>query len=168
MRTPLAVVITLLTLSCGLMAQEQKRGPSTPDERARAVRIARALEERPADKSLHDDYAWLLRWAAEVPDITVAICSANMPWNDKYEYGGDLGAVGFAATVSFVIQHPEEGKDEATAGTAAMEAMLRAYQKILEKDTKAHSREMDDVVEVQKQGKLADYIRQRWADICKK
>ena len=91
-----------------------------------------------------------------------------MPSKDKYKRSGDLAAVGLAATVAFMIQHPDEGKDPATAGVAAMESMLRAYQKIIEQDPKAHSKEMDEVVEIQKQGKLEEYIRGRWATTCKK
>jgi hypothetical protein len=109
-----------------------------------------------------------LRWAVEVPDLSVSICTANMPWKEKYKHSGDLAAVGLAATVAFVIQHPDEGKDPATAGLAAMESMVRAYQKIVEQDPKSHSKEMDEVVEIQKQGKLEEYIRGRWASICKK
>lgn len=111
MRKALTAVSLLLALSLGVGAQEQKRAPSTPEERARAVRIAQALEARPTDVSLREDYAWLLRWAVEVPDLTVSICRSNMPWKDKYKHGGDLAAVGLAATVAFVIQHPDEGKD---------------------------------------------------------
>jgi hypothetical protein len=168
MRKALTTVIFLLALSLGVVAQEQKRSPSTSEERARAVRIAQALEAQPTDPSLRDDYKWLLVWAVEVPDLSVSICTANMPWKEKYEHSGDLAAVGLAATVAFVIQHPDEGKDAATAGLAAMESMLRAYQKIVEQDAKARSKEMDEVVEIQKQGKLEEYIRSRWTKTCKK
>jgi hypothetical protein len=111
---------------------------------------------------------WLLRWAVEVPDLSVSICSANMPWKDKYKHSGDLAAVGLAATVAFVIQHPDESKDAATAGFAAMESTIRAYQKIVQQDPKARFKEMDEVVEIQSQGKLEEYTRDRWTKICKK
>jgi hypothetical protein len=168
MRKALTAVVVLLALSLRVGAQEQNRALSTPEERARAVQLAQALEARPTDPSLRDEYKWLLRWAVEVPDLTVSICTANMPWKDKYKQGGDLAAVGLAATVAFVIQHPDEAKDAATAGLAAMESMLRAYQKIVEQAPKAHSKEMDEVVEIQRQGKLAEYIRSRWTKTCKK
>jgi len=163
----LAGVVVIAALSFGVRSQEQKRGPSTADERARVVRIAQALEVRPSDASLHDDYKWLLHWSAEEPDFAFLICPANMPWNDKYEHRGDLVAVDVAATVAFVIQHPDEGKDAATAGLAAMESVLRAYQKIVEQDPQAHSKEMDDVAEIQRQGKLEGYVRSRWSETCK-
>lgn len=163
-----ATAITiLLVLSIGTMAQEQKRGPSTQEERARAIKIAQALEARPADESLRGDYTWLLGWAVEVPDLSVSICTANMPWKHNFKYSGDLAAVGLSSTVAFVIEHPVEGKDAATAGIAAMESMLRAYQKIVEQDPKAHSKEMDEVIEIQKQGKLIEYVRGRWGKTCK-
>ena len=168
MRKALAAVIIVLALSMGVGAQEQKHAPSTLAERARAVRIAQALETQPTDLSLRDDYKWLLSWAVEVPDLSVSICTANMPWKEKYKHSGDLAAVELAATVAFVIQHPDEGKDAATAGLAAMESTLRAYQKIVEHDPKSHSKEMDEVVDIQKQGKLGEYIRGRWINTCNK
>ena len=73
-----------------------------------------------------------------------------------------------AATTAFVIHHPEEAKDPATAGLAAMESELRAYQKIVDADPKARSREMDEVVEIQRQGKLAGYVRDRWTQVRRK
>lgn len=167
MRKALTALVVLSALSLGVGAEEQKHATSTPEERARAVRIAQALEERPTDLSLSDDYKWLLHWAAEEPDLAFQVCPANMPWDGKYEHSGDLRAVGLAATVAFVIQHPDEGKDPATAALAAMESMLRAYQTIVEQDPQAHSKETDDVVEIQRQGKLEEYIRSRWTDTCK-
>lgn len=168
MRKALTAAIIVLVLSLAAAAQEQKHAPSTPEERTRAVSLAQALEERPTDPALREDFAWLLRWAVEVPDLSVSICTANMPWKEKYKHGSDLAAVTMASTVAFVIQHPEEGKDPATAGLAALESILRAYQKIVEQDPKAHSKEMDEVVEIKKQGKLEEYIRDRWKKSCQK
>jgi TonB family protein len=161
------VLTILFALSLGIGAQSQKPATSTPEERARAVRIAQALEVRPTEISLRADYQWLLHWAAQEPDLGFSICTANMPWTDNYERSGDLRAVGLSATVAFVIQHPEEGKDAATAGLAAMESMIRAYQTIIQQDPKAHSKEMDEVVEIQRQGKLEEYVRSRWTETCK-
>ena len=132
------------------------------------MKVAQALEARPTDPTLRDDYGRLLRWVAEVPDISVSICSANMPWKEKYKYSGELAAVGLAATVSFVIQHPDEGKDPASAGVAAMESMLTAYQKIVAADPKGHSKQMDAVVEIQKQGKVSEYVHSKWTETRKK
>jgi len=168
MRRILAAVTILVALSLVVSAQEQKHAPSTPEERERAVKVAQALEARPTDPTLRDDYGWLLRWVAEVPDISVSVCSANMPWKEKYKYSGELAAVGLAATVSFVIQHPDEGKDPASAGLAAMESMLTAYQKIVAQDPKGHSKEMDAVVEIQRQGKISEYVHSKWTESCKK
>jgi len=46
--------------------------------------------------------------------------------------------------------------------------VLTAYQKIVAEDPKGHSKEMDEVVEIQKQGKLAEYIQNRWTQTCQK
>src|SRR5215212_2200671 len=53
----------------------QKRGPSTPEERGRAVNLTRFLEDDPLNEKAPDARRWLLTWLADVPDISVTICA---------------------------------------------------------------------------------------------
>ena len=57
-----------------MSAKSQTRGPSTPEERTRAVKVAHALEEDPLSKDAKEDRTWVMRWIEEIPDITVTDC----------------------------------------------------------------------------------------------
>jgi hypothetical protein len=160
-----AIIFTLVVPS--ILSAQQKRGPSTPEERARAVEIAQKLEADPLNPTLRDDYKWLLEWGVEVPDISVSICTANMPWKSKYKHSGDLAAVNLASSLAFVIQHPDEAKDASKVGTAAAESICHAYEKIIQRDPKGNSKEMDEMLAAQKSGKLSEYVGTRWQSMCK-
>ena len=54
---------------------QQQRGPSTPEERTRAVKIAHDLENDPLAKDAKDQRAWVYQWISDIPDITVNVCS---------------------------------------------------------------------------------------------
>ena len=52
----------------------QKRGPSTPEERAKAVQIAHSLETDPLGKDAKENRSWITVWLIEIPDMTVKYC----------------------------------------------------------------------------------------------
>jgi hypothetical protein len=54
--------------------QQQKRGPSTAEERARAVKVAHELEDDPLAKDAKDNRDWVIQWIVDIPDITVNVC----------------------------------------------------------------------------------------------
>jgi hypothetical protein len=63
-------------------AGAQQRGPSTPEERARAVQTAKSLQSDPLAPHVQEDREWLVKWLIEVPDISVKMCTTFL---------GDLG-----------------------------------------------------------------------------
>src|SRR5579864_2526138 len=64
----------LLALAPATAQQPQKRGPSTAEERARAVKVAHQLEEDPLGKDAKDNRQWVIQWIVDIPDITVNVC----------------------------------------------------------------------------------------------
>ena len=67
---------TLLTVLLALMCcvssvYAQKRGPSTPEERKKAVEMATFLEKNPLAKEAKEIRGALLLFLTEVPDISV-------------------------------------------------------------------------------------------------
>jgi hypothetical protein len=57
---------------------QNKRGPSTPEEKANAVKSARLLERDPLNKDAKEIREWFTRWLIEVPDISVEVCSGYL------------------------------------------------------------------------------------------
>src|SRR5215813_133622 len=115
---------------------QEKRGPSTPEERAKAVQIARALEIDPLQRDNKDMRAWFTLWLIEVPDISVQVCGEELgpvfrqKDRDK-NFVTEIFSQSMFSAASFVIEHPDEAKNPIPVYTAGVEGSLKAYQSIL-------------------------------------
>src|SRR3974377_2202537 len=66
----LFVLLALTTLAASVPAESKMRGPSTPEERARALDYIQSLEQKPLAKDSVGKRIWLTEWIVQVPDIT--------------------------------------------------------------------------------------------------
>lgn len=152
----------LLVLSGFAPAQDQpKRGPSTAEERARFVALAHKLEQTPLDKSLYADKEWALKWIDEVPDITVDICPMVLGRDfigSRYMYANQVMGQVIFGNVVFLIEHPDKKSDRVAQYTAGVESALKAYKGILRADP-VTSRPLEELLRVQSEGKLADFVK---------
>lgn len=147
MQRPCISALLLGVLLCPLLALAQERGPSTPEERARALAITRQLEQDPLNRELRKDREWLLRWLVEVPDIQVSICASGLGTflKSEYKYRPEiLGQLTFASA-AFIIENPGKAKEEAATCLAGVRGALAAYTAILKTDPKARSRALDEL-----------------------
>ena len=163
MRIAVWVCLAVLALSSPLVAQDEpKRGPSTPEERQRFVVLAHKLEQTPLDKTLYAEKKWAIDWIDGIPDITVNICPQIMGEDfleSRYRYMPEImGQVAFGSVV-FLIEHPDKKGDAVAQYTAGVESALKAYKGILKADPMV-SRTLEDLLQKQGQGKLADYVRE--------
>jgi hypothetical protein len=147
----------------------QQRGPSTPEERARAVKTARALQADPLSSDVLPDREWLIQWLIEVPDISVPLCTTILGdlGDKKSGYPGALIATEMASEAAFVIEHPDKAKDSTSIYVAGADGALNAYHAIHKKDPKYQVTQLDDMAQKRDQGKLADYVRDA-SKKCKK
>jgi hypothetical protein len=165
MKAITAILLTLLLLTTLVLA-EDKHAPSTPEERARLVDLAGKLRVDPLNPSLRSEREWALRWLIEIPDISLELCTATMPWENKYKFSGDLMSVEMTSMAAYAIEHPDKASDKIAVGQAGLEAALVAYQKMAARDSKAKSKAMDEVASIHAKGGLAAYIQQKWATLC--
>src|SRR6266496_2155104 len=70
-----ASIISALLMVSAFAASAEKRGPSTPEERKRALTVIHELEERPMSSQLAKDREWVFQWLQDVPDVKVGICT---------------------------------------------------------------------------------------------
>jgi len=71
--------LLLLLLGTNLFAQsQQKRGPSTPEERTKAVQTAHALEAEPLQPGNKDMRTWFTLSLVQVPDVTIQVCGEEL------------------------------------------------------------------------------------------
>lgn len=141
-------------------ARSQHRGPSTPEERARAVKIAHELEEDPLAKDAKDKRAWVIQWIVDIPDITVTECSdffGNVS-NPAHPHAKEIVYQMDISSASFMIEHPDKAKDEQAVATAGLLGSLKVYQSILKQQPDARWPYLDKIVQMREQGKLDDYV----------
>jgi hypothetical protein len=156
----LTVLLGLVALSPARAQQQQKRGPSTPEERARAVKVARELEADPLAKDAKDNREWVYKWIEDIPDITVNVCYEFFGKLPKPPRGHSAEIVNQMAisSAAFMIEHPDKAKDEQAVATAGLLGALKAYQSILKGEPDARWPYVDKVVQMRDQGKLDEYV----------
>ncbi len=155
-----AVAILLLGIVAVRTARAQDRGPSTPEERARAVKFAHSLEADPLGKDAKEQRAWVIQWIIRIPDITVNVCDeyfGELP-DTPHDYSTDITRQMIISSTAFMIEHPDKAKDDQAVAMAGLLGALKAYQAILKQDPSARWPYVDHLVQMRDQGKLDDYV----------
>jgi hypothetical protein len=168
LRSLLAASTTLFLALVAAQAQPQTRTPSTPEDRAKAIDIARSLETDPLGKQAKEQRNWIVHWLIDVPDINVKVC-ANLLGpllNSNRNYSSELFTQMVPSAAAFVITNPDKAKDDVAVYTAAAEGVLRTYEAILKVKPKAKWPFLDDLIEKRNKGELGDFVRQA-APHCK-
>lgn len=165
------LLLIALIIVCGFSASSsfaRKRGPSTPEERKRAVEIATLLENDPLNKNAKALSRELLIWLIEIPDITVTICTGMLGDYSKIkgDYAGTITTQLSFAETKFVIEHPEEAKDEYRVYLAGVESALRTYQNIKKAKPRVRLEPLEELLVKQQAGQLPEFIRNAMAG-CK-
>jgi hypothetical protein len=166
----LTSVIPLLALLALPVAAQADRGPSTPEERERAVKVAKVLRTDPLNAANVPDREWLVKWLIEVPDISIEVCTSFLGdlGKDKSGYPGAIIAAQLASEAAFVIEHPDRAKDTDAVSLAGVEGALDAYQAINKQDPKYKRKQLDDLLDRRAKGTLADFVKDVAAKSCKK
>jgi hypothetical protein len=140
--------------------QPQKRGPSTPEERTRAVKVARQLEDDPLGKDAKESRQWVIQWIVDIPDITVTECDDFFGKIPKTPRGHmrEIVSQMVISSAAFMIEHPDKAKDEQAIATAGLLGALKAYQSIVKEEPDSRWPYVDKVVQMRDQGKLDDYV----------
>lgn len=169
MRTKNLTKLAILMLACGALWQaglaQERRRPTTPEERRRAVEVTRQLEAEPSHSRARRDREWLMRWLIEAPDISVTACSAflepAMRANDRFS--SELFAQMIFGQAAFVIEHPERADDHQSTYLAGLESSLRMYESHLRARPQARHRFLDELLERRSRNELGDYVREKMA-----
>ena len=163
-----SVLTIVLLLTCGFSASNtvaQRRGPSTPEERRRAVEIATLLENDPLNKNAQALSRELLIWLIEIPDITVTICTGMLGDYSKIkgDYAGTITTQLSFAETKFVIEHPEQAKDEYQVYLAGVESALKTYQNIKKVKPKVRLEPLEELLLKQQAGELPEFVKNAMA-----
>jgi len=153
-------------LAASLPAESKTRGPSTPEERARALSYVQSLEQNPLAKDSLDKRIWLTEWIVQVPDFTVKACCKALESLDKVNdtYSNQLRMQVIYSQAAYILQHPKV-KSDAEKQAAGLAGALRAYRAIQRFDPTAQYPVLDNLLSLEKHGKLLQYVEQQSA--CK-
>ena len=153
-----ALLLGLLLFSPG--ASAQNRGPSTAEERANVVSLARYLEREPLGQKAKDARAALILWWTEVPDLSVALCSHFLGpiTGSKYKYAAELTTQLMFSAGAYIIEHPGTAPDSNEAYLAGVEGTLRAYDALIGQNPKSRHVFLDELLAKRASGALRQYV----------
>jgi len=155
-------VMTLLLLAALAVPAQQKRGPSTPEERAKAVQFAHDLENSPLGPQAKSERQWLTLWLIEIPDVTVEVCprllGTEIP--DKKKFGSEILSQLMYSEAAFMIENPDKAKEALEVHAAGVVGSLKAYEAILKEHPKAKSKALDDILSRRDKGELKDHVQE--------
>jgi hypothetical membrane protein len=170
LRREIVPVIGLL-LICALQIHcTLGRGLSTPDERAKAIKIARSLERDPLAKDASANRQWLLNWIIEVPDIRFKSCVGLLSpgVGDQYRYSTEVNQQIMFSAAAFKLERPDHLRDDTGAYIAGVEGALRVYETLMKSVPDAKLAFLDDLVATRDRGELADHVAKLATENCKR
>ena len=156
----IAIAILFLGTFTPPPVRAQTRGPSTPEERARAVKVAHELEEDPLAKDAKEHREWVIQWIVDIPDITVDVCFdyfGKLPDSPK-GHSGEITKQMVISSAAFMIEHPDKAKDKQAIAFAGLLGALKAYQAVLKQDSASRWGHLDKLIGMREQGKLDDFV----------
>jgi carboxypeptidase Q len=163
-------LLAFCLLFCLPVVAQSNRGPSTPEERATAVKSARLLETDPFNKDAKKAREWFLKWLIEVPDISVEICTDYLsPLFGKKNKNNEAELViqmTFSIAV-FIIENPDKAKDGVAVNLAGLEGTLKMYESILKSKPDAKIDFLDQLIAKRDKGELRAYVEDIAANKCK-
>jgi hypothetical protein len=156
----IAIAILFLGTFTPRPGRAQTRGPSTPEERARAVKVAHELEEDPLAKNANEHREWMTEWIKEIPDITVNVCDDYFGALPKPPRGhsDEIAWQMVLSSTAFMIEHPDKAKDGQAVALSGLLGAIKAYQAILKQDSASRWAHMDKLIQMREQGKLDDFV----------
>jgi hypothetical membrane protein len=164
-------VVTGVFLVCVFQFQyAQARGPSTTEERAKVVELARLLERDPLNENAAASRQWLRQWVIEVPDLRVYMCDdlLSQGLGDNYPYSREVKTQMMFSSAAFAIEHQDNARDEIAQYSAGIQGALRVYEVLLQSHPDAKSAFLDDLVAKRDHGELVDYIARLANKKCKR
>jgi hypothetical protein len=156
---PAALLPVVASAPASAQESAPARGPSTPDERARVLRMALEAAQNPLQVQQRDG-AWLKAWVNEIPDLVLDY-GPVFSWV-KASAGADIReAIGFqytASAMAFQIRHPALAGQQAAIDAAGMEGVLRAYETLVREDPRRASAKLDRALSARNKGELTAFL----------
>ena len=161
----LLVVLIVLIVAASVPSAACSRSASNPEDRARVLAYAESLEQHPLAHDSLEKRMWLTEWIVQVPDFTVNVCCKELQVLESLDkvnntYSNQLRMQAVYSQAAFQLQHPDE-KNAAAIQAAGLAGTLRAYRSIQQFDPSAKYPLLDNLMSLEKKGKLQRYVEKR-------
>lgn len=170
MKTPCRrawVPLIICLLAWPAVAWAGKRGQSSPEDRAKFVKLTRQLEADPLGKEAVEARQWLIPWLEKVKDITVTVCDLLGPIpGEDHPYSPEILTQMMFSNAAFQIEHPDKADDKVAVQTAGVEGALKAYEAILKSKPEAQIAFLDDLVRKRDAGEFGTYMKKVVPEKC--
>jgi hypothetical protein len=151
-------LVSALLLSAG--AAFAARGPSTPEERKKAVELVELLETAPASPDAAAARQWLTTFVSEVPDLTVKQCmSLIAPAADRAAIRPELMSQHIFSGAGYLLRNPGTAAGGTDTLTAALVGTVRAYRAWKQADASVAHPRLEQLAELEANGQLETYVR---------
>lgn len=159
------LILTLaLSVAAATPAFAEARGPSTPEERERVVKMALEAGKDPLRVQAAEE-RWFMKWIDEVPDIMFGP-EAPARWCEENARGDLRKALRFEYMVNGVayqIQHqlfaPKTKEEKLAIHQAALEGVLRAYEALRDARPENRSEKLDEALALRAKGELPAFVK---------
>ena len=137
-----------------------QRQPTSPEVKARMIRLIGQLESDPYAKDGKDIRREVLVWLIDAPDVTVGICTNVL--GDIKKLKGDDGAtlttqLAFSQA-KYILEHPDKAADKHAVNIAGVEGVLRTYEAMKRAKPKVKFAPMEQLLQLQSNGGLDAFV----------
>jgi hypothetical protein len=155
---PGAAVILCLAVLLALPGAAAARGPSTPKERAKALKLIRQLEEDPDFEGSHDARRWLSLWLFQVPDLQVDLCPELLGGNpvERKRLPGEVMGQLLYSGAAFLMEHKDGSREQVYQ--AGVTGALKVYESLLAERPHVRSPLLDGLIGRREAGTLAAHV----------
>ena len=119
-----------------------KRGPSTLEERNKAIAVARILEQDPLGPGSAALREWLDTWWRDIPDWMIKTCPI-LPVEPDHPYAALLQTQVTLSSGAYLLDKRYEVRSQEELFAEGIRGALRAYQAIIRANPDAHSAALD-------------------------
>ena len=115
-----------------------------------------------------DKRRWLIKWYEAVPDITITVCNLLGPFpKEDHPFFPQVLTQSMFSGGAFMIEHPDQAKDQVAAQTAGMIGALKVYEALAKVIPDHRLPFLDSLLKQRDDGTLAAHMPEAVKEGCK-
>jgi hypothetical protein len=155
------IVGLMVLLLCWLAGGARgDRGPATPQEREKALKLVHQLETDPFGKKARDARRWLALWMVQVPGRKVQYCPEVLggTLQVRQRVRNEIVAQVTYSSLAFALENPGKASSAVEVHRAGVLGALRTYEAMLAGEPGTRSPLLDGLIKKRNDGTLDAYL----------